>query len=107
MAKHFAAECHAKPHVEFPQITETSYSYMVILSEVSVLEMKNKKILFANKSLTLKFTAFDLLAQRSNIRRTLNAQGRTETWYNTIPRYFLFSLAWRFHKAPRQNRYNE
>ena len=58
MAKHFAAVCHAKPQVEFPQITETSYSYMVILSEVSVLEMKNKKILFAQQESDPKVYGF-------------------------------------------------
>ena len=30
---------------------------------------------------------FDMLGQLSSVRRSLNGQGRVETWYNTIPRY--------------------
>lgn len=83
--------------------TRNGYEDETMNTNEWVWNMSVEKRLLRNKSLTLKFTAFDLLAQRSNIMRTLNAQGRTETWYNTIPRYFLFSIAWRFHKAPRQN----
>lgn len=40
---------------------------------------------------------------RVSLLHVMNEQGRTESWHNGIPRYFLFSIAWRFHKAPRQN----
>ena len=83
--------------------TRNGYEDETMNTDEWVWNMSIEKRLLRDKSLTLKFTAFDLLAQRSNIQRTLNAQGRTETWYNTIPRYFLFSIAWRLHKAPRQN----
>lgn len=62
-----------------------------------------EKRLLKNKALTVRITGFDILAQRSNIQRTLNEQGRTETWSNTIPRYFLLSLIYRFHKSPKRN----
>lgn len=83
--------------------TRNGYEDETMNTDEWVWNMSVEKRLLRNKSLTLKFTAFDLLAQRSNIQRTLNAQGRTETWYNTIPRYFLFSIAWRLHKAPRRD----
>lgn len=61
-----------------------------------------EKRMLKDKSLSMKCTAFDLLAQRRNVERRLNVQGYTETWYNTIPRYVLFTLSYRFHKAPRR-----
>ena len=46
--------------------------------------------------------AHDLLQQLSNTRRVLNAQGITETWYNTIPSYVMLSLTYRFAKLPKK-----
>lgn len=37
---------------------------------------------FWNGRLTVMLDAFDLLNELSNVRRTINAQGRTETWNN-------------------------
>lgn len=53
-------------------------------------------------NLTLKLTAVDILGQISNVQHSINAQGRTETWTNTLPRYVLFSLLYRFHKVPKK-----
>lgn len=61
-----------------------------------------EKRFLKNKSLCFKCTAFDLLAQRRNVERRVNAQGYTETWYNTLPRYLLFTLSYRFHKSPKR-----
>ena len=57
------------------------------------------RTLFKEK-LTLKLTAFDLLHQLSNKQYSVNAQGRTETWNNCIPRYVMFSVAYKFAKTP-------
>lgn len=51
---------------------------------------------------TMKLTAFDLLHQLSNKQYSVNAQGRTETWNNCIPRYVMFSLMYKFNKQPKQ-----
>ena len=51
---------------------------------------------------TLKLTAFDLLHQLSNKQYSINAQGRTETWNNCIPRYFMFSVTYRFTQKPNK-----
>lgn len=61
-----------------------------------------EKRLLKNSALSFKCSAVDLLAQRRNVERKVNAQGYTETWYNTIPRYLLFTLSYRFHKAPKR-----
>jgi len=45
---------------------------------------------------------FDILQQLSNIRRTVNAQGRTETWYNTTPAYASLHLTYRFDMKPKK-----
>lgn len=48
------------------------------------------------------FDAFDLLGQLSNVTRTINAQGRTETWANVMPRYALLHVVYRFSKTPKK-----
>ena len=52
--------------------------------------------------LTLKLTAFDLLHQLSNKQYSVNAQGRTETRNNCIPRYAMLTLAYRFTQKPKK-----
>lgn len=44
---------------------------------------------------------FDLLQQLSNITYNINAQGRTETWTNVLPRYGLLHIQYRFNKQPK------
>ena len=56
-----------------------------------------------NEKLTLKFTAFDLLHQLSNKQYSVNAQGRTETWNNCIPRYIMLSVAYKFNMRPKKS----
>ncbi|MCI5506707.1 MAG: hypothetical protein MR421_09705 [Prevotella sp.] len=43
----------------------------------------------------LQLDAFDILGNLTNVRRTINAQGKTETFYNIIPSYCLLHLTWR------------
>ena len=52
--------------------------------------------------MTLKLTAFDLLHQLSNKQYSVNAQGRTETWTNCIPRYVMLTVAYKFTRKPKQ-----
>lgn len=54
------------------------------------------------EKLTLKLTAFDLLHELSNKQYSVNAQGRTETWNNCIPRYVMLSVAYKFTQKPKQ-----
>lgn len=49
----------------------------------------------------VKLTGRDLLRQISNVRRTLDALGRTETHYNTMPAYVLLSLTYHFKPKAR------
>lgn len=49
-----------------------------------------------------KVCGFDILHQISTVRRTVNAQGRTETWYNTIPSYAILSVVYRLDVKPKK-----
>lgn len=57
---------------------------------------------FCKGALTAKVLAYDLLQNLSSKRYDINAQGRTETWYNYIPRYVMCSLAYKFNRKPKQ-----
>ena len=61
-----------------------------------------KKLMKGN--LTLMFDGFDLLGNLSNVRRTINAQGRTETFRNVIPSYGLFHVVYRLNKQPKNKK---
>jgi hypothetical protein len=51
---------------------------------------------FCKGKLLAKLQGFDILHELST-SYAVDAQGRTETWHNSIPRYVMFSLAWRFN----------
>lgn len=51
--------------------------------------------------LTIAVDGFDILGNLSNITQSMNSQGRTETWRNSIPRYFLVHAIYRFHYNPK------
>lgn len=49
-------------------------------------------------NLQINLDALDILGNLSNIRRTIDAQGRTETFYNVTPSYAILHIAWKFNK---------
>jgi hypothetical protein len=53
-------------------------------------------------NLVVKAEAVDLLAQVSQVRNVINAQGRTETWVNSLPRYALLHLIYRLNIIPKR-----
>lgn len=57
-----------------------------------------KSILRGN--LIFKIIAVDILGQIDPVSLTVNAQGRTEAWYNTLPRYGMLTITWRFNRTP-------
>ena len=48
----------------------------------------------------IKAEGHDILRRQSSVRHTMNEQGRTETWYKTVPSYFILHLIYQFKKAP-------
>ena len=52
--------------------------------------------------LTWMLDGFDLLGQLDNVTRVVNAQGRTETYTNVLPRYALLHVIYRLNKQPKK-----
>lgn len=52
--------------------------------------------------LQLTLDVYDLFHGQSNITKTLNAQGQTETWNNSLPNYIMLRLGWRISKQPKK-----
>ena len=57
---------------------------------------------FLKGRLLVMLDGFDLLGQLDNVTRTINAQGRTETCTNVLPRYALLHVVYRFSKQPKK-----
>ncbi len=53
--------------------------------------------LLRSKSLTLSLKVYDLLQQKSNISRTITANYIDDSRYNSLTRYFMFTVAYRFN----------
>jgi len=62
----------------------------------------SKSLLHGN--LVLALDGFDILQQLSNVRTYINAQGRTEVRYNTIPNYFMAHVIYRLNIKPKRDR---
>ena len=48
------------------------------------------------KSMTVSLKAYDILGQRSNVQRSTSTTEIIDTRYNSLGRYFLVSLSYRF-----------
>lgn len=59
-----------------------------------------KSILKGN--LIFKLEGFDILGNLSSVQHSINGQGRTETWMNTIPSYAMLRMTYRFNKEPKK-----
>lgn len=51
-------------------------------------------------AMTIRLSVTDILGQIDPVYITVNAQGRTETWTNTMPRYGMITIQWRFNHNP-------
>ena len=56
------------------------------------------------KAWTLMLKGHDLLHQLSQVRRTLNAQGLTETWVNGVPSFVMLHVTYRWNWTPKSQR---
>ena len=57
---------------------------------------------FFKGKLIARIEAFDLLHQLSNTQYTVNAQGRTETWYRSLPHYVMAHIVYHWNKNPKK-----
>lgn len=60
----------------------------------------SKSVLRGN--LVFMIDGFDLFKQLSNVRYNVNAQGQTETYYNVMPRYFMFHVMYKLNREPKK-----
>ena len=58
---------------------------------------------FFKGKLIARIEAFDLLHQLSSTQYTVNAQGRTETWYRSLPHYVMLHLVYHWNKNPKKS----
>ena len=56
----------------------------------------------ASAQVELSLEGHDLLHQLSSTQYSVNAQGRTETWYRVIPNYVMLRVAWQFNRSPKK-----
>ena len=54
--------------------------------------------------LIARLETFDLLHQLSNTDYAINAQGRTVTWYRSLPHYVMLHLVYHWNKNPKKNK---
>ena len=57
---------------------------------------------FFKGKLIARIEAFDLLHQLSSTQYSVNAQGRTETWYRSLPHYVMLHLVYHWNKNPKK-----
>ena len=81
--------------------TRTGYADAALNTNDFVWNARLSRPFFKGKFLVL-LDGFDILGQLSNVTRVMNAQGRTETYTNVMPRYVLLHAVWRFNKQPKK-----
>ena len=81
--------------------TRTGYADDALNTSDWVWNARLSRPFFKGKFLVI-VDGFDLLGQLSNVTRTLNAQGRTETYTNVMPRYVLLHAVYRLNKQPKK-----
>lgn len=59
--------------------------------------------LFLKDKLSVSIDGFDILGQLKTTQYTLNEQGRTEQWTNSLPRYLMLHVAYKLTLGMRRN----
>ena len=57
---------------------------------------------FFKGKLIARIEAFDIFHQLSSTQYAVNAQGRTETWYRSLPHYVMAHLVYHWNKNPKK-----
>lgn len=86
---------------ELGPVLRRGYSSNVFNTTDWIWNASLSKSLFRG-NLTFKLNAVDILGQTSQICHALNAQGRTETWTNTVTRYVMLHIIYRLNVIPKK-----
>lgn len=54
--------------------------------------------------MSFKLTAYDILNTVKSVSSVVNTIGREETWRNTLPRYIMLSMSYRFDMKPKDKK---
>lgn len=76
-----------------PQMNTTEYVWNATLSKS-----------FPRPAITLRLTANDILGSAKHVYTTVNAQGRSENWRYTMPRYVMLTVGYRLDMKPRSGK---
>lgn len=57
---------------------------------------------FVKGKIILRLEAFDIFHQLSNTHYQVNAQGRIETWYRSLPHYVMLHLVYHWNNNPKK-----
>lgn len=86
---------------DFNLYTRRGYAYRELNTTDAVWNARLSYSLKGGRWLFM-LDGFDLLHQLSNVTYNINAQGRTETYTNVLPRYCLFHVQYRFMVKPKK-----
>ena len=85
---------------DFSATLRTGYNDPNMNEAAFVCNARLSKSFFHGK-LTMILDGFDIFNGIKDIRRTINEQGRTETWYNSVHRYVMLHAFYKFAKKPK------
>lgn len=86
---------------DFTVYTRRGYSDG-LLNETNLVWNARASYTMLKGQLTFMVDGFDILHNLNNVFYNVNAQARTETYTNVLPRYVMFHVQWEFHKAPKK-----
>ena len=86
---------------DFSATLRTGYNDPNMNEAAFVCNARLSRSFFRGK-LTMILDGFDIFNGIKDIRRTINEQGRTETWYNSVHRYVMLHAFYKFAKKPKK-----
>ncbi len=87
--------------VDATMYSRRGYGSSELNTDDFVLNASLSQPLFKGK-LIARIEAFDLLHQLSNTQYAVNAQGRTITWYRSLPHYAMLHVVYHWNKNPKK-----
>ena len=87
--------------VDATMYSRRGYGSSALNTDDFVVNASLSQSLFKGK-LIARIEAFDLLHQLSNTQYAVNAQGRTITWYRSLPHYAMLHLVYHWNKNPKK-----
>jgi hypothetical protein len=87
--------------VDATMYSRRGYGSSSLNTDDFVLNASLSRSIIKNK-LVARIEAYDLLHQLSNTRYEVNAQGRTETVYRSLPHYIMLHMIYHWNRNPKR-----